>query len=88
MITIKKINQEELEKLNVTNWPVWEKEISKFDWFYDKTEECFILEGEASVIDTEGKVYAFGKGDFVSFSKSLSVTWNIKKNIKKQYRFL
>ena len=39
-------SEQDLDKLNVKSWGIWEKEISKFDWSYGDTETCYILEGE------------------------------------------
>jgi uncharacterized protein len=38
-IEIEKPTTEHLEKKGVSSWPIWEKEISRFDWRYDSTEE-------------------------------------------------
>ena len=40
----KKPSKEDLKKLNVESWGTWSKEISEFDWSYDDTETCYILE--------------------------------------------
>ncbi|GAF78378.1 unnamed protein product, partial [marine sediment metagenome] len=37
--------EEELTKLGVKSWGIWEKEKSIFDWSYSDTETCYILEG-------------------------------------------
>jgi len=69
-----------------TNWSIWEKEVSEFDWFYDKREKCYFLEGEVTVIFDNGEV-TFGKGDFVTFAKGLSCRWIISKAVKKHFLF-
>lgn len=85
-IEIKKITNEEIQRLNIKNWPIWEKEISEFDWHYDEKESCYILEGEAEVT-TELEKVSFKKDDFVVFPQGLSCKWKIKKPIKKHYKF-
>jgi len=85
-ILVKKPTKEELEKLNVFSWSIWEKEISEFDWYYSDKETCYILEGEVIVKTNEGEV-KFGKGDLVVFPKGLSCTWKILKPVKKHYKF-
>ena len=45
-ITVRKITPQELDDLGVKYWPVWEKEISFFDWKYDEGEEFYVLDGE------------------------------------------
>lgn len=86
-VKVEKLNQEQLKKMGVFGWPIWEKEVSRFPWSYDCIEECYFLEGEVSVETKDGKSVNFGKGDFVSFPKGLSCTWNIKKPVKKHYNF-
>ncbi|MGA1840080.1 MAG: cupin domain-containing protein [bacterium] len=86
-IEVKRANKEEMEKKGVTSWPIWEKEISKFDWYYDSTEECYLLQGSVEVVTEEGEKVKFGKGDFVTFPKGLSCTWDIKEPVKKHYNF-
>lgn len=86
-IKVQKLNQEQLKKMGVFEWPIWEKEASRFNWSYDSIEECYFLEGEVTVDVKDGKAVSFGKGDFVVFPKGLSCTWNIKKPVKKHYRF-
>ena len=86
-IKVKRLSQDELRKLGVFGWPVWSKEVSKFPWEYDSVEECYFLEGDVTVETEDGRSVSFGKGDFVSFPKGLSCTWNIKKPVKKHYNF-
>jgi uncharacterized cupin superfamily protein len=86
-IDIKKPTDKDLEAKGVLSWPIWEKEISRFDWHYDSTEECFLLEGMV-VVETEGgDQVVFEKGDFVTFPKGLSCIWDIKAPVKKHYHF-
>jgi uncharacterized cupin superfamily protein len=51
-IRVVKPKDEELKERNVEAWPIWEKEVSRFDWHYDATEECFILEGVSTASGT------------------------------------
>ena len=79
--------EEELKKLNVESWGTWSKEKSEFDWSYDDTETCFILEGEVEVTADNGERIEFKKGDLVQFPKGLKCTWNVKSLVKKRYNF-
>ena len=79
--------EEELKKLNVFNWPVWTKEISEFPWSYDTSETCYFLEGEVVVTPDGGEPVEIGKGDLVTFPAGLSCAWNIKKDVRKHYKF-
>lgn len=85
-IKIESLSMQEIKARGINNWPVWEKEISRFDWYYDSTEECFILEGEVNVETDEG-LFTVKAGDFVTFSSGLKCVWNVKKAIRKHYNF-
>lgn len=86
-IKVEKLNKQDLEKIGVFAWPIWEKEVSKFDWSYDLIEQCFFLEGKATVTSKDGRAVSFGKGDFVTFPKGLACTWDIKSPVRKHYNF-
>jgi len=86
-IKVQKLSDEQLKKMGVFNWPIWTKEVSRFDWSYDSVEECLFLEGQVTVETKDGKSVSFGKGDFVTFPKGLSCTWDVKKPVKKHYNF-
>lgn len=86
-IKVEKIAQEELQKMGVFGWPIWTKEVSRFGWHYDSIEECYFLEGDVTVQTEDGRNAHFGKGDFVTFPKGLSCTWDIKKPVRKHYNF-
>ncbi|APT76414.1 cupin [Marinitoga sp. 1135] len=83
---IKNPDEDLLKKLDVEKWPIWTKEASKFDWYYDDSEVCYILEGKVKVY-TENGEYLIEKGDLVRFKKGLSCTWEILEDIKKHYNF-
>ncbi len=85
-VEIKKLTSQEIEKLNIKNWPIWEKEVSEFDWYYDSKEMCYFIEGEV-IVKTEDGDYNIKKDDFVIFPKGLKCRWIIKKPVKKYYNF-
>ena len=86
-IKVEKPSEETLKKLGVSGWPIWEKEVSKFDWYYDEQETCYLLKGKVTVTAKDGKAVNFGAGDFVVFPKGLSCVWDIKEPVKKHYNF-
>lgn len=86
-INIKQPEKKDLKDKGVLSWPIWEKEVSRFDWYYDSTEECYLLEGEVVVETEDGNKVEFKKGDFVTFKKGLSCIWDIKVPVKKHYNF-
>lgn len=85
-VTIGKLTDKAIEDRNIRKWAVWQKEVSRFDWQYDSVEECYIIEGEVIVETGEGDFH-IKPGDFVTFSKGLKCTWDIRKPIKKYYNF-
>ena len=42
-IEIEKLNKTTHEERHLDSWPIWEKEVSRFDWYYDAAEECYLL---------------------------------------------
>lgn len=85
-IIIQQLDENLIKEKGIRNWPVWQKEISRFDWEYDSDEECLILEGEVTVETNDGPV-SVKKGDFVTFKKGLKCVWDVKKAIRKHYNF-
>lgn len=85
-ILIKKLTDSEIKAKSIDQWPIWEKEVSRFDWFYDSTEHCLILEGRVFV-ETDGGKVEIKAGDFVTFPKGLKCVWDIKESIRKHYQF-
>ena len=85
-VTIKKLSEEEIEGRGMRNWPIWTKEVSTFDWYYDDREECLILEGTVTVSRPEGE-YSFGGGDFVIFERGLKCVWKVTAPVRKHYHF-
>jgi uncharacterized cupin superfamily protein len=86
-IEIQKLSDKDLESRGVFSWPIWEKEISRFDWHYSQMEECYLLEGKVIVETKDGEKHEFGQGDFVTFPEGLSCIWDIKAPVKKHYNF-
>ena len=81
-------SEDDLDKFKVKSWGTWSKEVSEFDWSYDDTETCYILDGEVEVTDSEtGEKIDFKTGDLVQFEKGLKCVWNVKKPIRKHYSF-
>lgn len=85
-ITIQKLSESEVEKRRIRSWPVWTKEVSRFDWTYDSDEECLFLEGEVTIETGDGR-FEIRPGDFVTFQSGLKCIWDICKPVKKHYNF-
>ncbi len=86
-IKITKLSEKEITQRNIPAWPIWKCDISCFDWTYDATEECLLLEGEV-VVETATETVTFGAGDFVTFPAGLSCVWDVKQPVRKHYNFL
>ncbi|MFH0838675.1 MAG: cupin domain-containing protein [Candidatus Omnitrophota bacterium] len=86
-IKVEKPDKAKLDKMKIFSWPIWEKDASRFNWHYDEIEECYFLEGSVTVETKGGEKVSFGKGDFVTFPKGLSCTWDIKEPVRKHYNF-
>lgn len=87
-VTVEKPDEERLKDLKVHTWPIWSKEVSRFDWYYSETEMCYILEGRVVVELPNGEKIELSAGDLVTFPKGLSCVWDIKEPIRKHYTFL
>ena len=83
-ITVKKAT--ETEKSEMQSKPIWECDVSEFDWHYDAEETCLLIEGEVAVSYDGGSV-SFGVGGYVVFPKGLSCVWKVTKPVKKHYIF-
>ncbi|MDD5065704.1 MAG: cupin domain-containing protein [bacterium] len=86
-IKVERPDKETLKKMGVFSWPVWEKEVSRFDWSYDSTEICYLLKGRVVVTPENGEPVSFGADDLVTFPKGLKCVWDIKEAVKKHYQF-
>ena len=85
-IEVDRPEQDELEEAGVFDWPIWEHDEDKFDWYYDQTETCYIIAGEATVT-TEFESVTIEAGDFVTFPKGLECVWDIHYAIQKHYSY-
>ncbi len=81
----KKPSQEEIA--DTLNWGTWQKEPSEFPWFYSQKEICYILEGSATVVTSNGDTIEFEAGDLVEFEEGLECMWKIDQKIVKRYQF-
>lgn len=76
-----------LKARGIYSWPIWEKEVSTFPWKYTEQEVCYFLEGEVVVTPQGGQPVRIGKGDLVTFPRGLACTWEVRKPVRKHYRF-
>jgi uncharacterized protein len=85
-LEILQLTEAEIEQKGIRKWPVWKKEVSRFSHQYDEDEHCLFLEGEV-VIESNGESVTLKPGDYVIFRNGLSCIWDIRKPVKKHYRF-
>ena len=85
-IDVKQPKADELERQGVFDWPIWEKEVSRFDWHYDTAETCYLLEGQVAVTTSDNQTVEFGAGDLVHFPAGLSCIWDITVPVKKHFQ--
>jgi len=85
-VVIEKLSETAIQNRGIRSCPIWTKEVSRFDWYYDSEEECLILEGEIVIETPEGN-FVVNPGDFVTFKKGLKCVWNVKKPVRKHYNF-
>jgi uncharacterized protein len=78
---------ETLDRLKVRTWPIWTKEVSTFPWSYDSAETCLFLDGEVVVTPEGGEPVRVGAGDLVTFPAGMSCTWQVKRPVRKHYKF-
>ncbi|PPC90366.1 MAG: cupin [Methylobacter sp.] len=76
-----------LEELDVANWPIWEKEVSRFTIDFDETETAYILEGEIIVTPKGGEPVHIVPGDLVMFHAGLDSEWHVVKPLRKHYYY-
>lgn len=74
------------EKNALKQEPIWTCEVKTFPYHYDEQEVCLILEGEVTVTGNEQTV-SFGPGDLVIFPQGLDCTWEVKRPVRKHYKF-
>lgn len=76
-----------LEVIGVYDWPIWEKEVSTFDWHYDTKETCYLLAGDVIVTPHDGEPVHITTGDLVIFPAGMSCNWEIREAVEKHYDF-
>ena len=85
-IEIKRLSEEAIRDRRIRDWPIWEKEVSRFDWEYEGDEECLILEGLVEV-ETDQGTFTIRPGDFVTFRRGLRCVWDVRSPVRKHYNF-
>jgi uncharacterized cupin superfamily protein len=74
-----------LDVLFVDDWPTWSKEVSEFDWTYDRKETCYIIEGKAIITPEGEEPVTIQEGDMVFFPRGMKCIWKVIEPIEKHY---
>ena len=85
-INISKLNESKFSKKVVFSWPIWNCDVSEFNWEYGDRESCYLIDGEV-VVSSDFESVTICSGDFVVFPKGLKCRWKVIKPIKKHYIF-
>lgn len=84
-VKVEALSMQDAKTRGITDWPVWEREASRFPWQYDTREECYILRGRARIETEDGNI-EIEEHDFVVFPAGLECVWDIQEPISKHYR--
>jgi uncharacterized protein len=85
-VHVQVLTEEEIIFRGIRQWPLWTKEKSEFDWYYDSQEQCLFLEGHV-IIETPDDSVEICQGDFVTFDEGLECVWKVLEPVKKHYKF-
>ena len=83
-IEVDQLDLEDIKELGVKSWPTMEYDEEKFEVFYDKTEQCYIVSGEATIV-SEFESITVKPGDFLTFPAGLECVWDVDSRIKKYF---
>jgi len=76
-----------LDVLYVDDGHVWTKEVSEFDWTYEKKKTCDNVEGKAIITHENEEPVNIQEGDMVFFPQGMKCVWKIIEPIEKHYIF-
>ncbi|MCL2054059.1 MAG: cupin domain-containing protein [Oscillospiraceae bacterium] len=86
-ITVTPMAIEEAEKLGIKGWGEWSCEPSVFDWQYSDNETAYVFEGDVIVKYGAGETAHITPNTLCFFPKGLKCVWDVKKAIRKAYKF-
>ena len=87
IVVVKNPSQEQLQKLGVSGWDIWEKEVSRFPINFSSTECAYVLEGEILVTPKGGEPVRIVAGDLVAFHGGLDSQWEVIQPLRKHYSY-
>lgn len=87
VIQKRRIDIDEMQRMDIGRWPTWGKDISSFPWHYDEQETCYLIEGRVTVTPDGGEPIEIVAGELATFPAGLSCRWDIHEPVLKHYRF-
>ena len=85
-IKISQLNEDEIRARGIRSWPIWNCDISEFDWEYKTEEICYLIEGNVEV-SSKYETVKLSAGDFVVFPRGLKCHWKVTIPVRKHYSF-
>jgi uncharacterized cupin superfamily protein len=58
----------------------------KFEHVYKRNEDCYILQGSATVTPEGGEPTDLVPGDFATFPVGMAASWDVREPLRKHYR--
>jgi uncharacterized cupin superfamily protein len=86
-ITVTPMTLEEAKGLGIESWGEWGCEPSVFDWRYSEKETAYVFEGDVTVKYGDGCEAHIEPNTLCVFPKGLECVWDVKKAIRKAYKF-
>ncbi len=86
-ITVSRLTPENIAKLGIDSWGVWESGVREFPWEYDDTEMCYFEDGHVVIETPDGSTVEIVAGDFAKFPRGTKCTWKVLQPVKKRYKF-
>ena len=83
-IEVDQLDLDELKELGIKSWPTMEYDEEKLEVFYDKSEQCYIVAGEATIV-SEFESIAVKPGDFLTIPAGIECVWDVDSRIKMHY---
>ncbi len=83
-IEVDQLDLDELKEIGVKSWPIMEFDEEKIELYYDKTEQCYIIAGEATIV-SEFETITVKAGDFVTLPAGIECVWDVDSAIRKHY---
>lgn len=85
-ILVTPMSLEEAKKLGIESWSEWSCKPSAFDWCYSDKETAYVFEGDV-IVTAYGEQTHISDNCLVVFPKGMECVWDVRKTIRKVYKF-